>query len=79
MASSGWLTEEKSRRVVTHAVTEVGKQQLGELGRYLPLAPAKGTVNPPADAGRGPPATRTCWTRWPARPSGRCRRRTSPG
>lgn len=53
MVASGWVAEEKSGRVVTHAITEAGRQHLGELERYIPLRPAKGIVNPPADDGLG--------------------------
>lgn len=49
MVAAGWVTEEKSGRVVTLTVTEVGKQQLRALAPYVPLSPAKGTVSPPTD------------------------------
>ena len=47
MVQAGWLTEEKSGRVVTNAITEVGKQQLRDLERCLPLLPAGGKLNLP--------------------------------
>ena len=49
MASSGWIDEEKSGKNVTYSVTEAGRRQLHDLERYIPLLPAKGTVNPPPD------------------------------
>lgn len=49
MAMSGWVVEEKSGRNVTYSVTEAGRQQLHDLERYVPLCPAKGIINPPAD------------------------------
>jgi DNA-binding PadR family transcriptional regulator len=49
MVVDGWLTEGKVKRVVTYTITEAGRQQLRELERYIPLLPAKGGVNPPAD------------------------------
>jgi len=49
MASTGWVIEDKSGRNVTYSVTEAGRQQLHDLERYIPLLPAKGSINPPAD------------------------------
>jgi predicted transcriptional regulator len=49
MVMAGWLTGEKVKRVITCSITETGRQHVRELERYLPLLPAKGKVNPPAD------------------------------
>ena len=50
MVQAGWLAEEKSGRVITHSVTEVGREQLRQLEPHLPLLPAGGKVNPAPDA-----------------------------
>ena len=49
MATFGWIGEETSGRNVTYSITEAGRRQLRDLDRYIPLRPAKGTVNPPPD------------------------------
>jgi predicted transcriptional regulator len=49
MVGTGWIVEEKSGRNVLCSVTEAGRQHLRQLDRYIPLLPAKGAVNLPAD------------------------------
>lgn len=49
MIEAGWLTGEKLNRVFTYFITEEGRKQLRELERYLPLMPAKGKLNLPAN------------------------------
>jgi DNA-binding PadR family transcriptional regulator len=49
MVVAGWLTEAKVNRVATYSITDAGKRLLGDLERYLPLQPARGKLNPPAD------------------------------
>jgi predicted transcriptional regulator len=49
MIVAGWLNGEKVNRVFTYFITEAGRKQLRELERYLPLMPAKGKLNLPAD------------------------------
>jgi predicted transcriptional regulator len=51
LVSAGLIGEEKVGRVVTHSITDAGRQRLRELERYIPLLAAKGAVNPPADDG----------------------------
>jgi DNA-binding PadR family transcriptional regulator len=47
MVATGWLAEETVKRVVTYSITELGKKQLIDLDRYLPLLPAGGKLNLP--------------------------------
>ncbi len=49
MATLTWVQEENSGRNVSYSVTEIGLHHAHELERYIPLLPAKGTVNPPSD------------------------------
>jgi predicted transcriptional regulator len=49
MAASGWLTEEKINRVVKYSITDLGRNQLRDLERFLPLLPAKGEVKQQTD------------------------------
>ncbi|WP_439625033.1 hypothetical protein [Gemmata sp.] len=50
LTNSGWLAAAKIDKKVVYEITDAGKLHLRDLERYVPLAPAKGKLNLPADA-----------------------------